>query len=598
MRSKIVIIFLLLIAVPLAVLGTFAYIDFSHMVERKTVNYTEQIVSQINRSLDQTFREEMQKISLLPLYNREVLDILEKYSGPDKGNTLPTLAEKNIMFHDIAGSTYYRPEVRGIQIIANNGYIFTNMDPFLVKPFIEPQREPWYEQVVKADGSWVMVPQHKPDYLLKEAAPAKYISAARLIREPGSTQVVGMIKIDFKLDIFEQISAKFQYGEIGSLLVLNENNELFYEQNNETGGESVRQALLKAELPSGSGTLQLDLGGKPHLVIVDYSAYSGLKVISVIPQQSLHLETAGLRGFIVLIFIVCLAAAGGLAVFYSYRLSSPLMTLKDKMQLVEQGHFKQKVSVQSHDEIGQLGSGFNRMTDEIDRLVSQVYALSLKEKEAQLSALLTQMNPHFIYNTLESINMMAIDKQTYDISDMVSALGQLLRHSVGNYDRLVLLREELESIISYMKIQQLRYGERIHLVIEAEEPIQNWFVPKFVLQPLVENAIYHGIGDLQQGGTIWISAVSFGHDLLLTVRDDGKGLTEEEIARLQRHISSSAQDEGKMGFALRNMNERLMLMFGKSYGIDIDGSPGEGVSFTITMPVIERKESYVPGTAY
>jgi two-component system sensor histidine kinase YesM len=174
---------------------------------------------------------------------------------------------------------------------------------------------------------------------------------------------------------------------------------------------------------------------------------------------------------------------------------------------------------------------------------------------------------------------------------MVSALGRLLRYTVDNYNRVVRLQEELDSVASYIKIQQLRYGERLTVLFDVDESLLSFRVPKLILQPLVENAMYHGIGDREEGGTIWISAVRFEDDLLLTVRDDGKGMTEDELSRLRKSLSEPLVESGrKRGVALRNINQRLVLMYGKEYELHADGSPGEGMAFTITIPAVYPHE--------
>ncbi|WP_282940625.1 sensor histidine kinase [Paenibacillus sp. RC67] len=598
LRKKIVLMFILLIAIPLIAQGIITYIDFSSSVERKTVDYTVQILSQINRSMDQTLKEQMQNLSLLPLYNTEVRNILDKYSDPQLSPAAPTLEERSQMFHAIAGTTSYYSEIRGVQIICNNGSLFSSMDPYLVRPSIRWDHEPWYDKVQQGNGEWVLIPQHRPDYLLEDSKSGPYIAAARLIREPGSKQVKGLVKIDFRLDVFQNISENYRFAQIGNLMVLNENNELFYEQNNEHLNDQTKSLLLQSGLPNENGIVSSRIPGASFLTIVDRSSFSGLKVISFIPVSSLHQETEQFRRFTLLTLIVCLAAACGAAIWFSYKLSRPLIEMKEKMHLVEKGKLKQQMTIHSQDEIGQLSSGFNRMSEEIDRLVNEVYVVRLKEKEAQLSVLLTQMNPHFLYNTLESINMMAIRREAFEISDMVSSLGQLLRHSIGTYSRLVLLEDEIASIASYVSIQQLRYGDHLNAVFQVDEALLPLYVPKLLLQPLVENAIYHGIDGIDRPGTIWISAARFEDELLLTVTDNGKGLTEDEIEALQQKISTPGpEEESTNGLALRNMNQRLVLMFGEQYGLLIDGSPGQGVSITVSIPVIERSEDYVQSAA-
>ena len=185
------------------------------------------------------------------------------------------------------------------------------------------------------------------------------------------------------------------------------------------------------------------------------------------------------------------------------------------------------------------------MMEEIHRLFHEVYVLEIQEREAELSALQSQMNPHFIYNTLESINMMAVRQRHDDVSAMVTALGRLLRYTIDKADRMVTLREELAFVDSYVRIQQVRYNGELEIIYDMEEDVKDCLVPKLILQPLVENAICHGIeGRLaggstggNNGGMIWVSAVLFDQELLISVRDNGKGMEQEELDRLNASIS-------------------------------------------------------------
>lgn len=160
------------------------------------------------------------------------------------------------------------------------------------------------------------------------------------------------------------------------------------------------------------------------------------------------------------------------------------------------------------------------MMDEINRLFHEVLVTRLREKEAELSALQSQINPHFIYNTLESINMMAVQRRHDEVSDMVSALGKLLRYTIDKAGRLVSLGEEIAFVDSYVRIQQIRFGGKLTVHNEIEEEVLHLRIPKLTIQPLVENAIEHGIAEREEG-TIWVSALRFDNELLITVRDDG-----------------------------------------------------------------------------
>ncbi|MEK3724705.1 cache domain-containing sensor histidine kinase [Paenibacillus sp. FSL H8-0034] len=590
LSTKLLILFILLILLPLITQGIVTYFDFSSTIERRTKIYAIQIVNQINKSLDKTFMEEKQSLSLLTIYNGEMKQILQNHSQANNKDSIPSTLEKSTMFRYMAASSPYRSEIRGIQIITTNGYLFTDMDPYLIKSFYFDDNETWVPRVRNAAGLWVAIPQHYPKYL-SETKPMPYISLARMIIDPGSMQSLGIIKVDFRLEVFSQIAANYKFGEIGSLLILNKDNELFYEQNIEGIKTDFKEINSVLQLHNESASFEAEINGKKHLVIIDQSDNTGLKVVSLIPEHLLLKETLPIKRVSILIGSLCLIVGIILALFFSYRLSRPLVELRNKMKLVQLGNFRQSIDVHTQDEFGQLARGFNRMSAEIERLIEEVLLIGIKEKEAEISALLSQMNPHFMYNTLESINMKAIQNQNYDVSDMVSALGNLLRYTINTSSKYVPLALELSSIESYIQIQQIRYGERLKVFIQVENQLRSLLIPKLLFQPLVENAIYHGIEDMNRGGEIWIRVDTFENNLLLTVRDNGKGLTEDEIKWLYTSLKQPINASSKgSGVALRNIDQRVKLMYGEEFGLHIDGIPGEGASFTITLPIEPRRD--------
>jgi len=588
LRWKLLLLSIFMITVPLSLQGVVTYKEFSSSTERRATENTMQITEQINRNLDRTLAE-MQRLSLAPLYDPNVLAILNKYGGADSDAAIPTIEEREKMFLYISGAAYGLQEVKGIQIIAGNGFIFTNVDSTLMR-FADSDSLDWSGKVREADGAWTLIPPHHLHHYIP-GDPNEYFSVARMLREPGSNRQLGMIVIDLKLDVFRTILANYRFEENGNLFVVNGANDLFFEKTSGDTEPSLTGDLRAVSASFGSGVYERAPNGKRYITVVDNSAYSGLKVIAYIPESVLLKETKQLQNFTIAIAILFVAAAGVIAIFFAYRISQPLVKLKQKMLLVETGNFKQSVPVETQDEIGQLGRGFNRMSEEINRLVNEVYAVELREKEAELANLQSQINPHFIYNTLESINMMALQKDNYEVSDMVTALGGMLRYAVTQNARTVALEEELASVGAYLKIQQLRYGDRLRVAFDAEPGTEGLHVPKLLLQPLVENAIFHGIGDREEGGEVWISASRFEDELLICVRDDGVGMDETQIERLrQSMLSPEPPGPRRRGLALRNIAHRLRLIFGPTAELHMDGSPGGGMAFTITIPAIERSQ--------
>ncbi|MDR7316099.1 sensor histidine kinase [Brevibacillus nitrificans] len=596
LRTKMLTLFLCLIAIPLSLQGMITYSKFTTSTEERTSEYTAQIVHQINRNLDRNM-EEMKRLSLMPLYDNSVLSILRELGGSAQAPPYLSTEKRQKMTLYISSLSYSRPEVKGIQIISQNGMIFSNLDPSTMKAQVDLRKEEWYSRVLAGNGASVIIPSHRPDYYV-DSSMDRYFSVARLLREPNTNLPLGIIKIDMKMEMIDQILTNMPFTKEGSLIIVNQQPELFYEKRENETTPGYQALLLETAglvQPEQSGRT-ISLQGQRYLLIDNVSARTGLTVISMIPIDSLLKDSNDLRSFTILIAAIFLVVAGGLASYFAYSLSKPLVSLKEKMLQVEQGHFHERVPVSSEDEIGKLSEQFNHMVEEINRLVNEVYAISLREREAELAALQSQIHPHFIYNTLEAINMMAIRAGNYDVSDMVSSLGKLMRYTVDRGDGFVTLAQELESLSSYVRIQKTRLGERIQVVMEVDGSLQDAPIPKLLLQPLLENAIYHGIERQERGGTIWLAVTRDGEDMQLSVRDNGKGMTQSELIRLRSSVSipfhqNEAIESQRTGTALRNIYQRVTLLYGEGYHLMMDSQSGQGSIFSLRIPIENEKRA-------
>jgi two-component system sensor histidine kinase YesM len=261
------------------------------------------------------------------------------------------------------------------------------------------------------------------------------------------------------------------------------------------------------------------------------------------------------------------------------------------------GDLDTRLAVESEDEVGQLAHSFNTMLDEIRRLVDDVLRAQIHEREAELKALQNQINPHFLYNTLESINMLALSHGDRDISRMVTSLGRLLRLSISSSDVLIALRDELDYVNNYLTVQRMRYGERITMIVDIDDSLLDHTLPKLALQPVVENALYHGLEPHRGPGCVTIRGRRLDQDILeLAVEDNGVGMDALTLAEVQRSLQTDVQRGGR-SIGLANVHERLKLYCGPEYGLSVTSEPGKGtlVSFRIP-PVLRMREDHGAAT--
>jgi two-component system sensor histidine kinase YesM len=288
-------------------------------------------------------------------------------------------------------------------------------------------------------------------------------------------------------------------------------------------------------------------------------------------------------------------AAYAAAVILSNRLVKPIAHLQTKMRQVRRGLFQERAVVTTNDEIGQLTEGFNSMIGEIDRLVKEVYETRLREREAELSALQSQIHPHFLYNTLETMNMLALQGNGPELSNIVTSLGKLLRYTVDKQERLVHVFDEVKFAQAYLQIQAMRLGDKLQAAIHIDSSYDYCLVPKLILQPLIENVIEHAMGS----GTVHMTLTASveDDDLILSIKDDGNGISGERLKRLEEQLQAGSESRSlieaqqggfgtiKKGFALRNVHLRVRLHYGEPYGLFVDHKANCGAAFHIRLPI-------------
>ncbi|WP_086074797.1 sensor histidine kinase [Paenibacillus camerounensis] len=339
-------------------------------------------------------------------------------------------------------------------------------------------------------------------------------------------------------------------------------------------------------LTGSTGSLLQHINGKSYFLAYKQSPATGWTYISLIPYDEVFQEKKVLRNTILLIAGALLIIACTISYLFAKGFTRPIDQLARQMRSAEKGDFSASLldirAAAQMDEIGYLHKRFNSMIRNIEQLIDDNYKKQIVIKDTEYRALQAQINPHFLYNTLNSINWMARMRSDEVISTMVESLSQLLRGAMDNKRTMVTVREELELITSYMYIQKVRYGKRIDFSTEVDSGAMDSLIPKFALQPVVENAVYHAVD--QTAGvchiTIHSEAVNNGRDLVFAVSDDGPGIGADYLERL-RSLDYEAKGTG---IGLRNIHERLQLAFGGEYGIGMESEPGKGTCVRITIP--------------
>ena len=291
-----------------------------------------------------------------------------------------------------------------------------------------------------------------------------------------------------------------------------------------------------------------------------------------------------MTGTVIFITVLIILAASFL---FSETIVRPVTRLHKNLVRVKEGDYTVRVHVETRDEVGDLCDAFNGMAEEIDRLVNRVYSVELKEKEAAIKALQAQINPHFLYNTLDMIKSMAELNGALQVSEMIMALSKLFRYATHTDGVLVTIREELENLSSYMTIVNARFGGRIEFAARVPEELLTESIVKVCLQPLVENAISHGLGRGRAGGRIAVTVEKENGIITVTVEDNGGGILPDRLEEIRNRLERKEhveEESGRGHVGLKNIHDRIRLYYGETYGIVIDSFPERGTVVTLSYP--------------
>ena len=317
---------------------------------------------------------------------------------------------------------------------------------------------------------------------------------------------------------------------------------------------------------------------------------SGMRVVGVTPNDLIKTETWRLIRTMLSVLVPCMAFILICSLLLNRRYQQRVRHLADAMETASRTHLKNRIEVDHTDELDRLAQQFNQMCDDLDTYIDMHYRAELGRQTAELNALQAQINPHFLFNTIEGIRMHAVEEGALDISDMLAQLGNLFHWMVMMDKQIVYLEDEVDYVDSYLNLQRLRYDDSFDTEVDIDADTLYLGVPKFTLQPIVENALLHGLRENSLSGVISIRTRLEGQKLVLTVSDNGSGMSAQTLDKLIQHIRKEESSCDDFGIAMQNVQARINLLFGSDYGITVESAPNCGTTVTVRIPAIAKKE--------
>ena len=441
----------------------------------------------------------------------------------------------------------------------------------------------WYRQAMDAKiGETVLSRPH-----VQNLYPNSYpwvVSVLRKVRyNQDGEQNIGILMVDMRLEPLEEICRSVELGSSGCPYILSQDDEIIFHPD---------QKLLALELISEESIRTEEEGGADEntMVLSQDIAGTDWQLVGTVTAEDIAKNSSEFNSRMTGI-VVCLAIlVTAVAVWLSMQIVRPLTQMQTNMQRIERNLDDNRISLpeEGFAEYAALSHSYNVMLHKIRGLMKETVDRQEQLRRMEIGALQEQINPHFLYNTLDSIVRVMETGRTPEAIEMVQALGRLFRLSINNGDYFLTVEQEMDYARSYLTIQQVRYKKKFRYELHMDEEIRGALCPKIILQPLIENSIKHGMSEMP-GCTLIVRAAQDeqGHRILFTVEDDGLGIPPEELSRLQemlRDDSNAIVKKSRYGIGLRNTNRRIHLLYGEEYGLTIESEVEERTCVTITLP--------------
>lgn len=610
MEYKLLIIFVVYILLPITMLSYISYVRYTHMIQSKTVGYVTELTANLVKKMD-NYTHDIQKISTIPAFLNEVPNALNEsnnfyqnlsdqnynmnLNNKDYSNLIPYVESMKIHLQaQIEQSIYFMTDIKqGI----NSIYIFDKYgNPYYAYKSggqrtnlnLKDSYHSWQNRADKANGSPVLLGTEKFTNTMHRS---EYVFTVVKSVIDNSFENVGIIVIDSDIGVIANMVSELDQTVKGNTYIVDKTGRVIYANEKKYMGTNLRGSKLIQDTSDKNGHRIINLNGKKNLAIYMRSQDTGWEYIVTIPYQQMMLDVRKNQRFTLLITITIITFALLLSIVLSFALTKRLRELMRMMKRVQKGDWDVHFPVKYPDEAGQLGRAFNRMIRQMKDLIRDVYIMEIRKKEAELSSLQYQINPHFMYNTLESIRMTSELNDDLESADMIQSLGKMLRYSVSESSSFVPLSKEMEHLHNYVSLLSFRYPNRFNLNIQPYADISQIKVMKLLFQPIVENAIYHGLDENKQSLNIGITFQVLQTNIQFTVHDNGMGMEPGKLKQLRDKIKSNkGSDEGR-GIGLWNVHERIRLFYGETYGLTIDSSHGIGTTITITLPLLQEHKA-------
>lgn len=569
--------FTIVSVLSMGVLGVSLYNRFVNKMEDMTSQSAEQLLDQTAINVE-TYLRNMRRIS----------DAMYYTAIKDKDLATDTLDEEMNLLYEAN-----KDNLISIACYTNDGELVAAAPVATEKENLDIVNQEWFtdavEQMENVHFSTPHVQNLFDDSSYRYYWVVSLSQAVELTNNGKST--LGVLLVDMNYSSIEQLlnKANTDYSE-EYVYLMDSNGEIIYHPKQKLIYTNLYEENNLAAVNYEDGSRQEEFDGEKRLVTVKTLSYTGWKLVSVVPMSSFDMGLSGTRMFVILLVALGMLMIIVINQLVSARIAKPLQRLNESVKDWESGNMNPNIYVGGSLEVEHLGKTLRSTVEQIRELMHDILVEQEEKRKSELDALQSQINPHFLYNTLDSIVWMIEGEKYEDAVFMITQLASLFRISLSRGKTIISIEDELKHARNYMNIQSVRYKNKFTIDFRVEDDILNCCTVKLVIQPLLENAIYYGMEYMDGDGEIEVRGYRSGRDVYIEVRDNGLGMPRETVNALLTE-NNRVRKKGS-GVGLINVHNRIRLRFGKPYGLEIESQPDEGTTVRIHLPYI----SYSPHT--
>jgi two-component system sensor histidine kinase YesM len=597
-RTQLSLILLPVILFPLAFIGYVSYQISYHALQNRSAANVSQIASLVNQNLDTTLQQAIQ-LAKTPLYDTNIQQIVTYYAQhPELDFDHASLADIRVMENFSLNILIHNTNIDSVDIYTAGSAAFPESSIDL-QSFENWTSLPWFQELMHSSSVRTLF---LPTHVASSVQGNRLIfSVVQAIVNTQTFQTVGAIVINIDTqNAIEQIITETENQSDTTFLIYGANHQTIYvtplqsNANDAQPSELAFSHTVQQALRQLAGQLKWE--NNDYFLSSNTSPLSGWTVAALVPSSSLMQDIEAIKQTTMLMICLTILLVFGATLLAITRLSQQITQLRSLMREVEMGNLDVRFHAQGRGELKSLGKSFNHMVARLKQVIQDNYESQLQRKKAELAALHSQINPHFLYNTLGTFQMLAVTERQERLATMAYHLGQLMRYALET-GTLVELKQEVEHIAHFLSLIQERYEERLGYEIQIPQELLAYKIPRFTLQPLIENAIYHGIDPKSEGGCIEVRGWQEDKQLVLEILDDGIGMSGEELERWQSALEYEANLFTRSHhIGILNVQGQIQRIYGREYGLALAAGPaGRGIAITIRLPLCSLEESELEG---